>query len=158
MGLRISKFLLILSKIQYDFKKWNDKTITTSMGKGYSILTCFICYKIFASQFSRNRHVKIVHNKTTIMKKKLPSKIQCSFCSEVFSYETSLKKHIEVHHNLQEKTTVVSKDIPSNLICPVCSKVFKYEYFRDLHINRKHNPEMKKCNECNETFSRTDNL
>ena len=158
VGLRISKFLLILSRILYDYENWNDKTISTKIGKGYSNLTCFICYKLFATQFSRNRHVKIAHSKTLVMKKKAPSKIQCSFCSKSYSYEQSLKRHIEIHHNLQVREITESKDKTSNFQCSYCSKGFIYEATLNFHIFRKHNPEMRKCDECNETFTRTDSL
>ena len=50
VGLKISKFLLIKSKIQYDYEYWKDRILSKKFGKVEASRTCFICYFILNFQ------------------------------------------------------------------------------------------------------------
>ena len=161
VGLKISKFLLILSKIQYDYEYWKDRILSKKFGKVEASRTCFICYRIFYSQFSRNRHVKIVHTKTkpAMKNKTSPLRFQCSFCSNIYLHKASLKRHnLQVHYNLIARNGGASDEMTSKLVCSFCSKVFKYDVILKDHVKYYHNPESRRCFECNQIFTRRDSL
>jgi phage anti-repressor protein len=117
--------------------------------------TCPICKKVFRDRGKRNRHVRSVHEKSSIVKciecdtnynsndalmnhirnvHKKVTQSKCDQCGKICSTVGNLKKHIEQMHN---KTTSVS--------CDICHNIFTTQCNLTQHILKVHQRQ-EKCN------------
>jgi hypothetical protein len=117
--------------------------------------TCPICKKVFRDRGKRNRHVRGVHEKSSIVKctkcdtnyssndalmnhirnvHKKVTQSKCDQCGKICSTVGNLKKHIEQMHN---KTTSVS--------CDICHNIFTSQCNLTQHILKVHQRQ-EKCN------------
>lgn len=117
--------------------------------------TCPICKKVFRDRGKRNRHIRSVHEKSSIVKciecdtnyssndalmnhiRNVHKKItqsKCDQCGKICSTVGNLKKHIEQMH---DKTTSVS--------CHICDKIFFNQCNLTQHILKVHQRQ-EKCN------------
>jgi len=96
---------------------------------------CPSCGKLFRSEASLKRHLKLTCNPSTVLEKI----ISCDQCGKMFSTNTHLTRHINsIHRNIR------------NLECPQCDYKTYKTYNLKIHILRVHEgkPLRYKCEHC----------
>merc|ERR1719318_1776448 len=119
-------------------------------------VTCKICYRVFATKNSRDRHVQKFHSdkldleETSVLEKKLEKRLnlKCPHCNRCFKYEFSREYHVERRHK---------EDKLEEYCCTVCKRVFKMETSLKRHMV-SHEPAPFSCKYCDVKVSRRDNL
>ena len=106
-------------------------------------LECKKCKRVFSQKRNYQRHLD-----TSV--KDGVHKYKCDECAMSFCTQTILKKHIEVDHSDRS-------DI-GRLECERCPVWFDSESELKIHIEMCHSLETFKCDRCEKSFSRKDNL
>lgn len=121
---------------------------------------CEMCYKIFPSKKSLERHIKKCHLIKCLQcdavfngRKALnqhnseihnSAKIKCEICNQTFTQKVSLERHMNHLHNQK---------------CLYCDKNLKSKKILIQHMAKKHSVENGyKCDLCSCTFTRKDNF
>ena len=93
--------------------------------------TCPLCFIIFCDKFTRNRHIRIVHEdqpKVENNMTELPkNEVKCPQCKKMFKHGISLRTHIKQHETNSE-----------TFICSDCSKKFTRKDNLFKHRERIH--------------------
>ena len=72
---------------------------------------CQICSRKFSRNFDMRRHMKLVHKKIVVKKRKFFSK-ECPFCSKKFTRHSGMKKHMKLVHKEENIEHEIAK--PTN--------------------------------------------
>ena len=89
--------------------------------------TCPFCYRWFIEKFSRDRHIKICHDKSLKTKKVAADGSKCPTCAQHFRHKTSLVRHMKTHE-------IEVETFP----CDQCDGTFSREDNLYKHRERKH--------------------
>ncbi|XP_065346054.1 oocyte zinc finger protein XlCOF6-like [Cloeon dipterum] len=96
------------------------------------LLKCTECGKPFTLNKQLNRHVKIVHTKSTIFR--------CGHCDQILYEKHQIIKHMQRKH------------FPKTIKCDECDKLYSSESFLKYHKQRWH--EYVRCAECGQEVRR----
>ncbi|GMT28935.1 hypothetical protein PFISCL1PPCAC_20232, partial [Pristionchus fissidentatus] len=66
-------------------------------------LRCSLCSKEFSHQSTLNRHLRNIHNVTTIRKEQPMMCTACSFCGEIFRSRTLARRHRREKHSVESR-------------------------------------------------------
>ena len=157
IGLKLSKFMKLLAetiKVSKNCQIVEKDPLVIK--KHQQDRTCSVCRKLFVSNWSRNRHIKIVHERTLTIRKSQASKFVCSFCGKSYAHQVSLKRHSLVHDIEKKKVE-----------CDRCGKAFKrvdsmWRHKENIHKLYNMNIELLKtdkknqCQMCHVTFRNKD--
>jgi hypothetical protein len=105
---------------------------------------CHYCEKAYASELSRNNHIRIYHD---------PSMVRLNCAVEGCDFVCSNRKELNAH---RKKEHVDKQSYP----CPYCGKVYKRNTNRGLkrHIANAHEKKEKyKCDQCDYVSNSKDN-
>lgn len=93
--------------------------------------TCPLCFIIFCDKFTRNRHIRIVHEDQPKVENNLTdlpkNEVKCPQCKKMFKHGISLRRHIKQHETNSE-----------TFICSDCSKKFTRKDNLFKHRERIH--------------------
>ncbi|KAI5651930.1 zinc-finger double domain-containing protein [Phthorimaea operculella] len=112
------------------------KTPSIKCKKGYKVLPCKFCDKVFYSYKARSKHKIAIH---------LGVKRQCGVCGKQVA---NLSEHMSRIHNPEKP----------KLQCSICFKLFKLPSFFELHM-REHTKENPfECDLCQKQFGNAEYL
>ena len=101
---------------------------------------CKICKKLLSRKHDLKRHIKSVHTK---------QKFPCNLCFSVFNWKKNLNRHIKINHGELG---------PHPFPCLQCDHKTTDKSNLNKHIKNKHGKAEYKCDICNKTFNRKDNM
>ena len=133
VGLKMDKFLKLMRSVMEKENTGNEKQKHVKLNqadKDKLACTCPFCFQIFVEKFSKERHIRIVHQhqsegvtETNISE----TSEMCNQCNKVFHYKSSLKRHIRIHDNEQKVFS-----------CKNCDKTFTRKDSMFKHRERVH--------------------
>ena len=104
--------------------------------------TCSYCLKLFADNYRRKNHEKIIHQQ-------IKGSFKCNMCTKTYTNQDALNYHVRKHVE------------PVQITCADCGKQFVSEKGFKLHKDIVHGDGGMKsfqCNECDKAFSSYSNL
>ena len=101
---------------------------------------CNLCDYSCGDPSNVRSHMKYVHG---------IEKFPCNLCDSVFEWKESLKKHIQMKHG---------ESGPQIFPCLQCDYKTTDKSNLNKHIKNKHGKAEYKCDICNKTFNRKDNI